>query len=344
MSLLVIRADADADTGSGHFMRTLALAEAWSASGGHALFVSHCTSAALRAGAERKGFEIIPLSGRPGSAADLDQAVSVLRDAGDQASCLCLDGYGFQPHYQQRARSVGVPMLVIDDTAHQPEYRTDLLLNQNIGADRLQYHVDADTEKLLGPRYALLRREFLERRPSGGSSPAVCQVLVTFGGSDPANLTCRVVRAIAGVPDIQLTVLVGSMNQNTEQLNRLAASARARVRLIRGSNNIAEHMGAADLALSASGSTCWELCFLGVPALLVVAAENQHGIAEGLERAGAAVNLGWHADLTANSVREAVETWASAPERRVAMGAAARALVDGKGAARVAAALARRLR
>jgi UDP-2,4-diacetamido-2,4,6-trideoxy-beta-L-altropyranose hydrolase len=89
--------------------------------------------------------------------------------------------------------------------------------------------------------------------------------------------------------------MVGSNNPNRDQLQVLANSLRERVDLQIGSNRMADAMSWADLAISAAGSTTWELAFMGVPAALLVQADNQRCTVEYLHQHGIALNLGRHA-------------------------------------------------
>src|SRR5262249_17829448 len=98
-------------------------------------------------------------------------------------------------------------------------------------------------------------------------------------------------------------------------------------------------MAWADVAIAAGGSSGWELAFMGLPAVLVTVAENQRLIAESLQRAGTAVHLGWHTEVTPARIAEAVRELLSDRAQRQCMSQAGRLLVDGKGAARVVAAL-----
>ena len=74
---------------------------------------------------------------------------------------------------------------------------------------------------------------------------------------------------------------------------------------------------------------------MGLPNVIVILAENQHGIAEGLDEAGASVNLGWHADVTAHDVEEALHDVLSSNKERIEMAQAAQRLVDGQGVRRI---------
>src|SRR4029077_7500310 len=74
---------------------------------------------------------------------DLATTLAAARDLG--TDWLVLDGYHFDPAYQEAVRRTGLRLLVIDDTAHHPKYSADLLLNQNLESERLRYRIPPDT-------------------------------------------------------------------------------------------------------------------------------------------------------------------------------------------------------
>jgi spore coat polysaccharide biosynthesis predicted glycosyltransferase SpsG len=92
----------------------------------------------------------------------------------------------------------------------------------------------------------------------------------------------------------------------------------------------------ADLAISAAGSTIWELAYLGVPAILGVVADNQRVGASALERCGAAMAFDGTSKSSVDELRQALGTVYDDQPRRAAMSEAARGLVDGNGVALVA--------
>ena len=102
-------------------------------------------------------------------------------------------------------------------------------------------------------------------------------------------------------------------------------------------------MGWADLAISAAGSTCFELAHLGLPALLIVTADNQVLNSQGIASRGAAVHLGTIGDLSPGALVETVERVLDDADLRDRMSDAGRRLVDGRGVERVAEALQQRL-
>jgi spore coat polysaccharide biosynthesis predicted glycosyltransferase SpsG len=102
-------------------------------------------------------------------------------------------------------------------------------------------------------------------------------------------------------------------------------------------------MSWADLAVTGAGSTCWELACVGLPAVTLVIAENQRAIAEELGAAGVVFNLGWHEEVSAERIATTVDGLLYSSFRRLRMSQTGRAVVDGKGAERVAATLSKRL-
>jgi len=321
-------------------MRCFALAQAWQAGGGRAVFLSHCEGEAPRRRIEATGVVFLPLDEIHPAPADLRRTLALLEEL--HADWLVLDGYHFEPSYQQAVRAAGCRLLVFDDYAHQPEYHTDILLNQNIDASRLRYVCDPDTRLLLGTRYVLLRREFLTWGEWRRDAPEVARkVLVTLGGGDPDNVTLKVIRALrhVDVTGLEANIVVGPANPHLEELREAVKQMGGPLRLMTDVTDMPALMAWADVGLAAGGSTCWELAYMGVPSIVIVLAENQAGIAKGLDRAGIVINLGWHDQALEHRIAEALVGLLRAPERRRRMSRAAQQLVDGGGADRVIEAL-----
>jgi len=342
---LLMRADISVQIGIGHVTRCLALAQAWQAQGGTAVLLSHCQSDALRGRIESAGIEFIPLEKPHPDPADLRivlMRLGELRARRAQSPWLVLDGYHLDQTYQRAVRGAGYRLLVIDDFRHFPEYHADLLLNQNIHAAQLGYACGPETTMLLGPRYALLRSEFLGWRGWCRVIPETARrVLVTMGGGDPNNMTVRIIlmlRQIRGI-ELEARVVVGPASRHLEKLRQAANGQVERVRLLTNVTDMAAQMAWADVALSAGGSTCWELAFMGLPSVVTILAENQRGIAEGLDGAGIAVNAGWFNRVSDACLAEALVGLLLAPERRRQMSRAGQQLVDGGGVDRVIEAL-----
>lgn len=338
--MLLARADAGGRMASGHLVRTLALAQAWESLGGRAVLVARCASGDAPASVAASGIELVDAPASHPAEADAGFLASLIRSRG--ASWVSCDGYHFDAGYTGRLRREGAKVLVLDDVATAPLYDADAILNQNIRAERLTYTCAGPTAMLLGPGFALLRPEFLGRAARDRSSSQAVRVLVTMGGSDPDNQTARVLRALDAVeaPALEVTVIVGNTNPHRQALDQqVRALRRHAITLVDNPPDVAAHFERADLAVSGAGSTCYELCHLGVPMILLTLADNQRGIADGLQEADAAVHAG-RADAPIDAeIIAAVRLLASDAGRRVRMALAGRRLVDGKGGERVARAM-----
>jgi len=345
-NLLIIRADATTEFGIGHIMRCLALAQAWQKGGGDVIFLSCCESEVLRQRIQREGFGLISIDRPHPAPEDLKQTISFLQDSRSDSDNLwfVLDGYHFGPDYQRSVREAEHRLLVIDDYNHLPRYHANILLNQNIGSETISYRCDYDTIHLFGPKYTLLRSEFLAwKHRIQKQSKRDRKILVTLGGADQDNVTLKVVRALlqTGFEDLDVNIVVGPANPNVKMLEREIENAQQpgimenlSMHLVRDAN-MPELMAGTNFAVSAGGSTCLELCFFGIPTLVIVSAENQGGLAQGLHRAGAAVSLGWHEDVEVGQLAAAIENLLSDPRRLESMCLQAKSIVDGLGSERI---------
>lgn len=335
---LLIRADASPEIGWGHVMRCLALAQAWRSDRGRVVLAMGPAPEALEARLQSEGIEVARIS-TPGGRADARETSTLAREIG--ARWVVVDGYHFQDEYQRIVKEAGLNLLVLDDYGHASHCNADVVLNQNLHAgDRMYGDRGRQTRLLLGPKYALLRQEFILRsRRLTPERPS--HVLVTLGGSDPDNATLTVLRALQ-YPDlggIEAKVVVGASNPHAEELRRQVAQSGRNIELVTASRDMPDLMSWADVAVSAGGSTCWELAYIGVPMLTIVLAENQAEIAASLEMAGAAVGAGWHTGLSAPRVARQLSAMLASPSGLREMGMRGRSIVDGRGAYRVASAL-----
>jgi len=337
MRTLAIRADADTQIGIGHVMRCLALAQAWQDAGEHAIFMMGLEAPAIEARLRSEGMEVVHLSVQPGSADDATQTANLARKMG--APWVVVDGYNFGADYHRIIKDSDLLLLFIDDNGHLEHYCADIVLNQNLHAHEGLYEKrEPYTRLLLGTQYALLRREFLKWRGWKREIPEVGRkVLVTLGGSDPDNVTLKVIQALRQVEmeGLEAVVVVGGSNPHYEELQTAIRDSLFPIRLENNVTYIPELMAWADVAVSGGGSTSWELAFIGLPNLILILANNQHSIADGLDTAGVAANLGRYDNLSSAQIAQALTRLLAATMGRAEMARHSQELVDGEGADRV---------
>lgn len=275
---LLIRADASAAIGTGHLMRCLALAQAAQDRGGQVTVACREIPDAL---GERVRDENLPLHRLQGKVATAEDAAETLARAREtQADWIVVDGYRFGPDYYEALHGAGARVLALDDMAHCADYPVDLLLNQNLHARPELYSdkIASATHLLLGPKFSLLRREFRAYatwRRRRVEFPR--RVLVSFGGSDVENFTGRVLQALASSAhrSLEVLVLAGAANRAVPELTRQAAALPFACEVRVNVRDVAAVMAWADVAISAGGSTVWELAGMRLPALVTGLSPDQ---------------------------------------------------------------------
>jgi len=337
MERLIIRADAGTRIGTGHIMRCLALAQGWKDAGGEVTFVTSCRAEGLLQRLRDEEFDIKLLSGAYPDTDDWDITRDVL--AVHPGARVVLDGYHFDEVYQRQVREAGHRLLVIDDNAHLKHYYADIVLNQNLHAEQLPYSCEPYTSLLLGTRYVLLRREFLawKEKLQREIPEVACRVLITLGGGDSDNQTLKVIQALqeVAIPDLEATVVIGASNPHASALNEAAKQSRIPIRIVCDAKNMPELMSRADVAVAASGSTFWELAFMGVPSLVFVLADNQRYLADVLGKLGLAIVIPGCNNPSPTQLIQAATRLLEGAEIRAGMVLHLQELVDGEGVARI---------
>jgi len=329
---LLIRADANPEIGSGHVMRCLALAEAWQDSGGKVYFVFATSSPTLEERLIKEGFIVNHIGSKPGTPEDAITTADIARNAG--AGWIVVDGYHFGGDYQKEIKDCGFSLLVIDDFGHAEHYYADIILNQNIYANVSMYpKYEPYTQFLLGTKYVLLRKEFLQWAGYSRTIPKVARrVLVTLGGSDPDNVTGIIIESLKRikVEGLEIIVVAGGLNSRSERLKLMVAEC-PNFTIRSNVENMPELMAWADMAISAGGTTSWELAFMGVPFIVIILAENQNRIACSLNACRAACSLGKYTDITIDGVVEILLKFITSDEIRIQQNSVQKNLVGRTG-------------
>jgi UDP-2,4-diacetamido-2,4,6-trideoxy-beta-L-altropyranose hydrolase len=332
---LLIRADGNPQIGLGHLMRCLALAQHWLQRCGPVTFALAEEVPAFALRLRNEGACQRLLSVEPASPADADATTALAAELG--AAWIVCDGYQFGAAYQARLKASGRHLLFVDDYGHGEEYCADLVLNQNLYAEPGSYtRRSSGTKLLLGSSYALLRLEFSAHPAQSRSVPGQARrLLITLGGADPGDFTSVALAALAAVDDIEALVIVGGSNPRRAQIEGAARALGERVTVVTAVDDMPARMAWAELVVTAGGSTCWELMYMGVPALVVALADNQVEVARAVAQHGAGIDLGRSATVDAARLGAAIAALARDSRARHAMAHAGQALVDGRGAERV---------
>ena len=351
-SRIAFRVDASPQMGGGHVMRCLTLARRLMEAGAETMFIAAAIPDPLRrliADADIGLAEIAPAPGSAHSARDWDRASwdeTVQREDAERTAALLadqgydwllVDHYGLDARWEARVGETVGRIAVIDDLANRP-HACALLVDQTFGRDPADYAplTGGTAELLIGAHYALLRPEFAEARPAALArhcAPGpVERILISLGMTDVGGLTEIAARAALARTGAVIDIVLGSAAPTLDALRGLAAQE-PRVTLHVDTPEVCRLMVAADLAIGAAGTTSWERCCLGLPAITFAIAGNQRLIAAKLAEAGAIRLL----DSTdPQAIGDALAAMSADPELRLSLAEASAAICDGQGAARVA--------
>ena len=276
----LIRVDADPEIGSGHFMRMIALAEQLQDRSHEVHLATASRNDLCDAYLAENRLQAHPV---PASRDEDAHALLALARA-LRAAWVVLDGQRFDTAYQRVLRADGCRVMSVDDLA-LGHFASDVVLNQNYGAENLTYSAEPYTKLLLGLRYVLLRREFRTadaplRAP--GKQPR--HVLVSFGGTLRPGLLARTLDALLARErsNLSVTLVVGAFDALDAAVTESCRTAGPRIALIRHSRHMAETMRSAEAAITAAGSTMWELLHMRVPFLALPLNDAQDAYLERL--------------------------------------------------------------
>ncbi len=324
---VLFRVDGTPQIGSGHIIRSVALAQALKSQGAEIEFLSFCPWPHIKDYIVQQGFKLnpFPYSERElGSQKDLEILVNEIKNGFDW---VVLDNYHFELNYQKAVKQAGARLLVIDDTAER-SFNCDLLLNHGLQAKTLKYDSNNDHRLLLGTEFALIRQELLKEMPSVKSSAK--HVLVTLGGGNQSDTLKKIIEALGQVKIKGLSIKVLSgFSENFD------CQGRSNIEMIKPAFDLSSIYKSTDFAICAGGGTAWELCYFGIPGIVGVLADNQVESVEEVSKAGAFQSIGWYRDIPAEKITKAVENLLTDLNKLSAMRKKAVQLVDGKGPQRI---------
>ncbi|MCY4237602.1 MAG: UDP-2,4-diacetamido-2,4,6-trideoxy-beta-L-altropyranose hydrolase [Rhodospirillaceae bacterium] len=325
---IVFRFDASPEIGAGHAMRSGALAGALAEAGWRTICATRKETIKTVPETLAPFDDILRLNADESREVDeIDGCIS------GRCEAVVVDHYGRGRGFDEACRRIAPCVTVIED---RPEvaHDCDIFINPGIIAEG---EISALGDRLLGPQYALLRPMFAEARTQVGRNRDNGSLVLLCGYADSQNLTERLIEALDGVPGVRtIVVVLGSANPHRERirrrLHRVSISSHLHVK----PRLLTTLMGSASVAVTAAGSTCWELACLGVPMVTVVTADNQIALERILRDAGASASAGAVDDTLGVRLRETVTALMADHVGRRRMASRGQALVDGLGATRVA--------
>ncbi|MBR1423117.1 MAG: UDP-2,4-diacetamido-2,4,6-trideoxy-beta-L-altropyranose hydrolase [Ruminococcus sp.] len=286
--MILIRADANEQIGTGHVMRCMSLAWEFVKHGQKLIFVT----------ADHSGDELIKQKGFQSVCIDsewteMDSEIEALKRVIDKydTNLLLVDSYYVTKEYFNELSEM-VNTAYFDDM-NISCWNIDFLINYNIFATIFDYseYDRTRTQLLLGPQYTPLRKEF-RNLPKHETRNHVKDILISAGGADPEHITERIMNGICSeMLDVRFHFVIGALNPRLEYIINISRD-KENVVLHINENHMSDLMMKCDLAISAAGTTLYELCAAGIPTITYSLADNQLVAAEQFNRKEIMLSLG----------------------------------------------------
>lgn len=378
--MVVIRADANSKIGMGHVMRCLSVADALLKRGEEVLFVTADDTPVPLLTKKGIPYRVLhtdyadmeaELPKLWNALSELPQGPGVPEAALPQKNTsILVDSYYVTEKYLAALKK-RITTIYMDDI-YAFSYPVDMLINYNIYGEEMGYEKDAafaDTKLLLGTEYVPLREEFSagagyaqSRKELSAETENVTPaedrlhqtaeqgrtadggILITTGGSDSFNLAGQLLMEAMkydALKEKEYHVVSGSLNPHIGELQALAQK-HENIHIHCNVTNMAELMAESEVALSAGGSTLYELCAVGVPVIAFSFAENQERLVQTFVKRGISQyggNYRTDGNKMIQNTIAGLETLLEDKNLRSEYRKKARTLVDGKGAERIAEAL-----
>lgn len=374
--MLLIRTDANGQIGLGHLMRCLTIAEAAGRAGISTVFLTADKGAEellqergqryciLHTNFKEMEKELPVLLGTVGEllAEDgIDAAGKKMSESrtlpiiektpenrgipeekhGLEKHLFLVDSYQITVPYmtelKKRLKSIGEIELGLLEDYGNTSYPADVVINYNIYGTGFSYEINAK-RALLGCSYMPLRREFAMQ--SYEIREEVKNILITTGGSDTYRIAEDLVKRLQKIPAILLHVVCGKFSESRNVLLAMAEE-NENLKVYSDVKHIWELMADCDAAISAAGTTLYELCAIGIPTVCFSFAENQ--ILPG-KTFGEKTEMTYAGDYNENkeamyeNIEERLEALIRMPkEERQKISENLRVVTDGRGADRLVA-------
>jgi UDP-2,4-diacetamido-2,4,6-trideoxy-beta-L-altropyranose hydrolase len=319
---VLFRCDAGKEDGLGHVMRCLILAEALRSGGEAVNFCSLVGSTMV--GVERietRGFSCISAAGPVGSQADTEALEALQRDV------LVVDSRRSTSGHINALAKQGFTVVIDDDG--MAGLNADVVINTALDMTIGRYPGrESRRFDLLGPRYNLIDPAMFAERSLAAQAR---RLLVTFGGEDPFNHTRWVLESFGPMlAGLDVTVVIGPAHPDPPSARSAAAQIGATV--VEAPPSLMPHIVDADLAITAGGTTCYELAAAGVPMLAIGIELHQGPLIDALARRDACWPLGMGFDVDMAQANNALLRFIEDSSARNRMRAAQKSLFPGPGA------------
>ena len=337
-NIIFIRVDSSTKIGYGHFMRCMALADTLQKNF-EINFITRSLEGSLISDIQKKGFGIFQFysnSEKINEKNDAQKTISLIKKHSGPKNILIVDNYQLSKKWETDVKPFVHKLIVIDDLSNR-SHNCDLLIDQNLHTKVNGLYkglIPSNCIKLIGPKFSMIRKKFrmLKKSVKPRTFP-IKKILVSFGGSDIENQTPVALNSIKKMNGkINVDVVVGKANKCKKTL-KIFCNKNKHFTYYEQIDNIADLMLSSDLSIGSSGSTTWERCSLGLPAIVSISSNDQRDTANSLSKKKCVINLGDVKKVKESSYINAITNLKKNDLRNMSKNSMS--LVDGNGTQRI---------
>jgi len=346
-----LRTDASESTGMGHFIRCLALAKKIIKAGFKVNFIFKYVTEKVLKILKEEHISFLILS----EDISWSEETSILqkRIPKNVSSILILDNAHLKSFsqlegyakYTSLLGSIFKGIVLIDGYKKTSFVETEIDLD--IDLIITPYHGEvpkidhlSNVTSLSGAKYIVFKDDFCRfYNKKKKISEKASKVLVTFGGSDPHNITPYVLKGISNITDriLEVVIVIGpNFSKSLKQKIHLTiADFEHQWKLVEAPDSMASWIKWADVAISATGLTKYELALLGTPGIFLSIDMDHLEMNSSFETVETGLNLGIYDSVTKDQIKESLVELLENQSMRMTMAENGMALVDCDGSKRI---------
>lgn len=335
--MIFIRVDINEYIATGHMMRCMAIASQACKLGIKTIFIT-----ADGAGDElldKAGYEHISLNTAWNDMeSETDKLLALIKEK--KIKKLIIDSYQVTEMYLNRIKDY-TEVIYIDDL-NMFRYPVNCLICYAPYFNKFGYidlYRDSGTRLLLGTKYVPLRENFLAL-PTKKIKEKPEELILLSGGGDQSELIIKILRNIDFSNFNKLNIICGNYCTNIEKIHTVVYDVINQVKgceinILSNVSNIERYMMSADIAISAGGTTLYELSACGTPTIAYIASENQRDNVTYLDKESIIKSAGNINDKEFINNLNCLLDQITDHEIRTLQSSAMKRLVDGKGCQRI---------
>ena len=329
---ILIRCITEPSKGYGNFTRSLTLAQNLKRRGHKVTFLINSNSF-IQSILENKNFNFFILSKKFSSTKDTKFLLNFLKK--NDFKLLILDMREYSEYISKQTYKI-IPTILIDDAFCKNIY-ADIAINGSINKQFQKYNVKNKNSKLfLGPDFFMANESFKKNQKLSKHfiKKSKYTVLVSIGGSDPTNLTLHVLNSIINLPNIKFKIIVGPFFKNISKIKNLIKNKK-NIEIKFSPKNISKQFMKADVVISKSGITLYELAIMGIPTICISSFKHEEPSAKKFMSKNSLIHLGMQKSVSEKKISNTLINLLNDTKKRKLLSSNAKKIVDGKGLSRV---------